>query len=110
VVQTLSDWGYTCFTAEDGTDALALYFDRRNEIDLVLTDVCMGMMDGITLTRAIKKLNPNARVVASSGQFQKENRAAFGAMGVTHLLEKPYTGEKLLRTVRDALSEAPASK
>ncbi len=104
VTYTLQDSGYEVFTAEDGTDALALYHQRGSQIDIVLTDISMGQMDGVTLTRALKKLNPAVRVIVSSGHFQKENVAILEALGVRNFLDKPYTADKLLRSLHAELT------
>jgi signal transduction histidine kinase/CheY-like chemotaxis protein len=103
LVGTLAAHGYRAYTAEDGTDALALYFQRRGEIAVVLTDLSMGQMDGIALVRALRKIDPAARVIVSSGHFQKENMAVLNGLGVKVLLEKPYTADKLLRALRKVL-------
>ena len=105
LVRTLSANGYRAYTAEDGTDALALYFQRRDEIKIVLTDISMGQMDGITLVRSLRKLDPNVRVIVSSGHFQKENKVVLEGMGVKTFLDKPYTAEKLLRAIRVVLDQ-----
>ncbi len=110
IVGTLEAHNYRCYTAEDGSDALALYFERRGAIQLIITDLHMGMMDGITLSKSLKKLTPDARIIVSSGHIQKENQAALEALGVKAFLEKPYTAEKLLRCVKDTISAAAASK
>jgi len=104
LVRTLKNNGYDTYTAEDGTDALALYYERREEIALVITDLSMGGMDGIQLVRALRKVNPQVRVVVSSGHFQKENTTILGALGVKQFLDKPYTAAKLLRAVQTALA------
>ena len=105
LVGTLSAHGYRAYTAEDGTDALALYFQRRGEIAVVLTDLSMGQMDGIALVRALRKIDPGARVIVSSGHFQKDNMAVLQGLGVEVLLEKPYTADKLLRALRKVLDQ-----
>ncbi len=102
IVSTLEANGYRCFTAEDGTDALALYFERR-EIGIIITDLHMGIMDGISLTRSLRKLNPDAKVIVSSGHVDAEKRVILGSLGVSIILEKPYTAEKLLRSMRSLL-------
>ena len=107
IVGTLEAHNYRCYTAEDGTDALALYFERRSAIHLIITDLHMGMMDGITLTKSLKKLTPDARVIISSGHIQKENQTILEGLGVKAFLEKPYTAEKLLRCVKQAIAAAP---
>jgi len=107
LVRTLAANGYRAYTAEDGSDALALYFQRRGEIDVVLTDISMGQMDGVTLVRSLRKLDPKVRVIVSSGHLQKENVVVLEGLGVKSFLDKPYTAEKLLRAVQTVLQPAP---
>jgi len=104
IVATLEANNYHCYTAEDGTDALALYFERRSAIAVVVTDLHMGMMDGISLLRSLRKLDPNVKVIVSSGHIQKENLTILNSLGVKTFLEKPYTAEKLLRSVKAMLA------
>ena len=110
LVRTLTANGYRAYTAEDGSDGLALFHQRRNEIDVVLTDIAMGQMDGVTLVRSLRKLDPNVRVIASSGQFQKETTVVLEGLGVKTFLDKPYTAEKLLRAMKSALGQAPPAE
>jgi signal transduction histidine kinase len=107
LVQTLQTNGYEVYTAEDGSDALALYFQRRDDVDIVVTDLSMGQMDGLTLVRSLRRVNPAVRVIVSSAQLQTETVAILRSLGVTTFLDKPFTAEKLLRSVRTVL-DAPA--
>jgi hypothetical protein len=109
IVGTLEAHNYRCYTAEDGTDALAMYFERRKAIQLIITDLHMAVMDGITLTRSLKKLTPDAKIIVSSGHIQKENQKILEGLGVKAFLEKPYTAEKLLRCVKNVIAAAPAA-
>lgn len=106
---TLEANGYHVFTAEDGTDALALFFQRRQEISLVLSDISMELMDGVTLTRSLRRLEPTAKIVISTGQGTPEQRQELTELGVLAFLDKPYTGEKLLRTMHQALHGIPVA-
>jgi len=110
LVSTLEANGYHCFTAEDGSDGLAVYFSRRDEIDLIVTDLAMAQMDGIKFIRNLRRLGSNVRVVVSSGHIQKESVQELVALGVRHFLEKPYSAEKMLRTLRKALGAAANEK
>jgi two-component system, cell cycle sensor histidine kinase and response regulator CckA len=105
IVGTLEAHNYRCFTAEDGTDALALYFERR-EIAIVVSDLHMGMMDGIMLTRSLQKLNPAVKVIISSGHLETHKRLELEALGVKYFLEKPYTADKLLHSLKELTSAA----
>jgi PAS domain S-box-containing protein len=107
LVRTLSANGYRAYTAEDGSDALALYFQRRTEIDVVLTDISMAQMDGVTLVRSLRKVDPKVRVIVSSGHLQKENVVVLEGLGVKTFLDKPYTAEKLLRALQAILQPGP---
>ena len=109
IMGTLEAHNYRCYSAEDGTDALAMYFERRSSIHLIITDLHMGMMDGITLTKSLKKLTPDVKVIISSGHIQKENQTILEGLGVKQFLEKPYTAEKLLLCVKNALAATPSA-
>jgi PAS domain S-box-containing protein len=107
--RTLETNGYRIFTAEDGTDGLALYFQRSSEIALVLTDIEMDLMDGVALVRSLKRVDAKVRVIVSTGQARAEQRNVLRALGVKMFLDKPYTADQLLRAVHEVLSETAAS-
>ena len=87
---------YKVLTATDGVEALALYVEHANEINLVLTDVMMPGMDGLTLIRALKEINPQLKIVASTGQATDSHEAQLRQLGVKVILRKPYNTRKLL--------------
>jgi signal transduction histidine kinase/CheY-like chemotaxis protein len=107
LVRTLSAHGYRAYTAEDGSDALALYFQRRGEISVVLTDVSMAQMDGVSLVRSLRRVDPKAKIIVSSGHLQKEMITVLSGLGVKTFLNKPYTADKLIRAVQATLKEEP---
>ncbi|HEU4434074.1 MAG TPA: response regulator, partial [Pyrinomonadaceae bacterium] len=100
---TLETFGYRVLTASDGTEALALYADKKNEIAVVLTDMVMPFMDGPATIRALQRMNPEVRIIAASG-LGAGQRGGEGALeGVSVFLNKPYTAEKLLKTLAKVL-------
>ncbi|HZI46790.1 MAG TPA: PAS domain S-box protein [Pyrinomonadaceae bacterium] len=100
---TLETFGYKVLTANDGTEALAIYADKKNEIAAVLTDMVMPFMDGPATIRALQRMNPNVRIIAASG-LGTAQRAGDGVLeGVSVFLTKPYTAEKLLKTLAQVL-------
>jgi PAS domain S-box-containing protein len=108
LVRTLESVNYRCFIAEDGSDALALYFARRGEIDVVLTDLAMAQMDGVKLVRNLRRIDPDVRVVVSSGHIQREIAQELESLGVADFIEKPYNADQLLRALRNVIDRAPA--
>jgi two-component system cell cycle sensor histidine kinase/response regulator CckA len=102
---TLETFGYKVLTASDGTEALALYADKKNEIAVVLTDMVMPFMDGSATIRALQRMDPKVRIIAASG-LGAGQRAGEGALeGVSVFLNKPYTAEKLLNTLAQVLKD-----
>ncbi len=96
---TLEAYGYRALTAADGTEAVALYAQHKDEIKVVLTDLMMPYMDGPVTIRALLKLNPKLKIIASSG-LAESGRAI---EGVKMFLPKPYTAERLLKALADVI-------
>lgn len=101
--QILRHAGFSVILAADGAEAIAQLDHHRQGIQLVLTDVMMPVMDGVALTRSIRKLQPNMRVIASTGFGIEDKLLELRALGVTQLLNKPYSAEKLLAAIHRAL-------
>jgi len=102
--KTLERHGYRVETAADGNEAMILYAKRLGQSQLVLTDISMPMMGGVALTRALKRLDPQVKIIVSTGQGQDEKVAELNGLGVTHFLDKPYNTEKLLVMLRKVLA------
>jgi DNA-binding response OmpR family regulator len=64
----------------------------------------MPYMDGEATIRALRKLNPEVRILAASGLTSNGKNFDLSEQGVKGFLTKPYTAEKLLRTLRDILA------
>jgi PAS domain S-box-containing protein len=103
--ELLEGHGYQVLTAVDAPEALAIFAQRKDEIDLVLTDLAMPLMDGIALIRTLQKMKPGVCVVASTGQGSAEPGAhELPGLNVRARLAKPYNKETLLKTLHDALN------
>lgn len=96
---TLEAYGYRALTAADGTEAIALYAQHRDEVKVVLTDLMMPYMDGPVTIRALQKLNPTIKIIASSGLI--ENSRAIE--GVSLFLPKPYSAARLLCALAEVI-------
>ena len=103
---TLETFGYRVITAADGTEALGLYAQHREEVAGVLTDMMMPFMDGPATIRALQKMNPQVRIIAASGLAGQDKAAEATAAGVQQFLPKPYTAEKLLKALAQLLRGA----
>ena len=90
----LTTLGYRVLTAGGGQEALSIYQERGEEIDLVLTDVMMPGMDGRALIDDLKKLDPSIYVVAMSGGYSESEWTASGSPADA-FLAKPFDVDRL---------------
>lgn len=103
VSYTLQSAGYDVLLADDGVEALRIA--TETEVNLVLTDVNMPNMDGITLVRELRKLGtyrykPILILTTESGIDKKMQGKAAGATG---WIVKPFDPTQLLTTLRRVL-------
>jgi two-component system, cell cycle sensor histidine kinase and response regulator CckA len=102
---SLENYNYKAITACDGIEAIALYAEYRNEISVVLTDMVMPALDGLTTIRTLQKINPSVKIIAVSGLATSEKISAATEIGVKAFLAKPYTAQQLLQTINSVKEE-----
>jgi two-component system chemotaxis response regulator CheY len=103
VAFTLKGAGHQVTEAVDGEDALRLAKSQR--FNLVLTDVNMPKMDGITLTKQLRTL-PNYRftpILTLTTEASQDKKMAGKAAGATGWIVKPFNPDQLLATVKKVL-------
>lgn len=101
--QMLERFGYRVVTAAEGGEAVEVYARHREEVALVLTDMRMPGVDGATLIRQLRKVDPALPIVGASGMQAGWDQAYLAGLGVNQLLSKPFTAGELLRTIRACL-------
>jgi len=94
----LTENGYEVGEAENGQEAIQKYNTYRP--DLVLMDITMPVMDGITATREIKALDANAKVVMVSALGQQTMVIEAIKAGAKDFVVKPFEPDKILTTVK----------
>jgi PAS domain S-box-containing protein len=104
VAQTvLESHNYRTLLAGDGIEAIAAYAQHRREISIVLMDMMMPLMDGITAIRTLQKLNPTIKVIATSGLTSNAQLTEEPGIEVKAFLPKPYTAKELLDVLQKVL-------
>jgi two-component system cell cycle sensor histidine kinase/response regulator CckA len=101
---TLEHFGYRTLASSNGVEAVAAYRASAGEIDLVLTDMAMPEMDGPSLIRELRELEPDLKIVGMSGLMNAEQTAELKSLGIDSFLTKPFNAEKLLKAVADVLA------
>ena len=100
---SLQTYNYKALTASDGIEAVALYAEHQQEISVVVTDMMMPFMDGPTTIRTLQKINPEVKIIATSGLASSDKLTTAVGAGVETFLSKPYTVKELLRTIDGVL-------
>ncbi|ACN14679.1 sensory box histidine kinase/response regulator [Desulforapulum autotrophicum HRM2] len=99
----LRSFGYTTLTAANGEEALAIYSDKGNSIDLILLDVNMPGMDGYQCMQELLSQNPKVRILIASGYSALVQTKEVMQAGATGFIGKPYKLLELKTAVRSAL-------
>ncbi|MBD2560231.1 MULTISPECIES: hybrid sensor histidine kinase/response regulator [Nostoc] len=101
---SLETHNYKTLIASDGIEAIALYAKNRDKISAVLMDIMLPSLDGLTAIRTLRKINPQVKIIASSGLMSENKLSAVAAIGVNTFLSKPYTVNELLLSLHKILS------
>jgi len=99
----LEEAGYKVIAAPDGATALSYYRRDWRTIALVVADMVMRQMGGPELLARMREINPNVRVIVSSGhslELEGQRMVQHGCLGY---LQKPYKASALLTLVRQVL-------
>jgi CheY-like chemotaxis protein len=87
--------GFNVLTAKNGALGLELFKDNRPELDLVILDLTMPEMDGMSTFIEIKRIKPDQRIILSSGFDAHEVSVKFADKGIGGFLQKPYQFNEL---------------
>ena len=82
--------GYEVILASDGPQALEIIAEKRSSIDVVMLDLVMPTMDGARVFELLKEIDPNIKVVMTSGYHQQEIATRFAGKGIDGFIQKPY--------------------
>ena len=96
--------GFEAVTCGDPQTAISTF--SVGSFDVVITDIHMPSMDGLTLMRILREKEPELPVVVVTGHGTVDTAIQALREGATGMLVKPFTGEELLGEVRRALGSA----
>jgi len=99
----LEEGGYTVLLARDGIEAMGLYAERSTEINLVVLDIIMPRMGGRKTYERLQEINPQVKVLLTSGYSEDGQARDMLAAGARGFLQKPYDLRAVLRKVREVL-------
>jgi two-component system chemotaxis response regulator CheY len=94
----LTGFGFEVVEATNGLEAVEKYEEHKP--DLVLMDITMPVMDGISATKAIKEQHPDAKVVMCSAMGQKNMVVEAIQAGARDFIVKPFQPERVLESIK----------
>ncbi|MBQ9012707.1 MAG: response regulator transcription factor [Bacilli bacterium] len=95
----LSKFDITCLEASNGKKGLDLYIKEKDSIDLILMDVMMPVMDGVTCTKEIRKIS-DVPIIILTAKNQDEDEIEGLEVGANDFITKPFNLDVLLLRIK----------
>lgn len=108
--QTLEAFGYQVRTASDGAEAIGLCAQHGSEIKLMVTDMMMPVLDGLSTIKGVRRIAPLIKIIAATGLGTQADLTGPNQTRIDGFLQKPYTAEQLLQTVHHVLRADESSE
>jgi PAS domain S-box-containing protein len=94
-VAMLQAFGYHTLVAVDGEQALDIFRREAGRISLVLLDQNMPIMDGLTVFKELRRIQPQVKVLLASGHSEREVAASFQGLDLNGFIQKPFNVQHL---------------
>jgi CheY-like chemotaxis protein len=101
--ELLESVGYKVYAAGSGQEGIAVYMEKRNEIDLIILDMIMPELSGGVTFDRLREINPGVKVLLSSGYSLNGEAQHIMDRGCNGFLQKPFQLERLSRKIREML-------
>lgn len=103
--QMLEQLGYRVVEAADGREAIKIYLEQRQKIDLIILDMILPNLSGRETFRWLKKINPLIKVLVISGYLNEERISEMLTEGALGFMAKPYDLESLKKNIAALLND-----
>jgi two-component system, cell cycle sensor histidine kinase and response regulator CckA len=107
--EILESLGYRIITAGSGQEAIAIFMEKKNEIDLVILDMIMPGMGGGKAFDALREIHPGLKVILSSGYGADGEARHILERGCNGFIQKPFRVAAISKKIREIL-DSPAGK
>ncbi len=99
----LEQEGIESIIANDGKEAVELYQDYRDSIDLILMDLHMPVMNGYEAAKKIRELSAGVPIVAMTADVVIGVREKCRQSGIHHYISKPFNPDKFIKTIKEII-------
>jgi two-component system cell cycle sensor histidine kinase/response regulator CckA len=100
--------GYTPLFAKDGIEGVEAFKKNSETIDVLVTDIGLPRLDGLSMIKQIRLIKPKLKVLACSGFLNPELRAALAQEEISDFIQKPFQPEHVLERIRGVMSDSKA--
>ena len=100
----LNNSGYDVVIAKSGKEAIDVYKENHNRIDMVILDMILPDMDGGDTYDRLKEINPGIKVLLASGYDKDYQGRDVMERGCDGFIQKPYNMNELLEKIRGILT------
>ncbi len=101
----LKKLGYDVLTASNGREAVKIFKSNAAKIVGILMDLTMPHKDGVEVFREVRKLNPNIKVILSSGYDELDACQQFVGKGLAGFIQKPYVARDLVKKIKEVMGK-----
>jgi len=106
-VTVLAENGYQVLTAGDGEEAVEVFAQNANDIELVITDLGLPKLDGWKAYLKMREQNPDLKMILVSGYLSPEIKAELSENSTKFFVQKPYNLQEMLKKVREVFDYSP---
>lgn len=103
LIEALQELGYSVLLAENGLDAVEIFRENPGAVDLVLLDMIMPKCGGHQAFYQIRELDPQAKILLSSGYVSESEVQDLLRQGACGFLSKPHRIATVAKSIRAAL-------
>jgi len=105
--EMIASLGFSVISTREAEEAIRIYRDHWQEIDLAVLDMVMPRMDGMQLFDALQNINPKLQVIITTGYTMDNRVSELVASGRHDYLKKPYTRDDLAKSFGALLAPRP---
>lgn len=95
----LTRQGHEVFIASNGEEAIGFIQDNKDSIDIILMDVSMPIMDGLTTTKHMRKANIQTPIVALTAHTSVEDKCSCLDVGMNDFVTKPVRTKEITEAI-----------
>ncbi|WP_246052993.1 hybrid sensor histidine kinase/response regulator [Leptospira semungkisensis] len=97
----LSEFGHHLYTAQDGEEAINVYNQNRERIDVVICDLNLPKGNGLEILKKIRATDPEIPLFLASGYIDPKIKADLEGIGFKCIIQKPYHFESILKKIQN---------